>query len=287
MNLIIGSIIVLGSVAGGFVLSHGHLAALWQPYELLIIGGAAFGAFFMANPIKTIKAVIVNCGSLFKGQKYNKAYYMDTLALIYDLISKARKEGLMMLESDVEEPAKSPIFKKYPKVTRDHHARDFITDYLRVMVGGNMNPFELESLMDVELDTHHNELSQIPGALSRVADALPGFGIVAAVLGIVITMRAIGGAPEELGVHVAAALVGTFLGILLAYGFVAPMATFLEHCARDEAQFYICLKTCLLAFLQGYVPQVATEFGRKTIFSSERPSFKELENHVKNSAKKK
>jgi chemotaxis protein MotA len=268
-------------VAGGFVLSHGHLAALWQPYELLVIGGAAFGAFFMANPMKIMKAVFGNIGKLFSGSKYNKDTYMDALALLYDLLSKARKEGLMALESDVEEPEKSPIFKKYPKIAGDHHAVDFITDYLRMMVGGNMNPIELESLMDVELETHHNESGQIASALTRVADGLPGFGIVAAVLGIVITMGALGGPPSEIGHHVASALVGTFLGILLAYGFVAPMSTFLDHVARDEAQFYICLKTCLLASIQGYAPQVATEFGRKTIFSTERPSFKELEKHVK------
>jgi chemotaxis protein MotA len=281
VNLILGSLIVLGCVAGGFVLSHGHLAALWQPYELLVIGGAAFGAFFIANPMKLIKAIFGNIGKLLGGSKYNKELYMDALALLYDLLSKARKEGLMALESDVEEPDKSPIFKKYPKIESDHHVVEFITDYLRMMVGGNMNPIELESLMDVELDTHHGEAHQIPSALTRVSDGLPGFGIVAAVLGIVITMGALGGPPAEIGHHVASALVGTFLGILLAYGFVGPMATFLEHISRDEGQFYICLKTCLLASLQGYAPQVAIEFGRKTIFSTERPSFKELEQHVK------
>lgn len=281
MNLIVGAIIVLGSVAGGFVLSQGHLAALWQPYELLVIGGAAFGAFFMANPMKVIKAVFGNIGKLFSGSKFKKDYYMDALALLYDLLSKARKEGLMTLEADVEEPDKSPIFKKYPKIISDHHVLDFITDYLRMMVGGNMNPIELENLMDVELETHHHEAALPGSALTRVADALPGFGIVAAVLGIVITMGSIGGPSAEIGHHVAAALVGTFLGILLAYGFVAPMSTFLEHCTRDEAQFYICLKTCLLASLQGYAPQVATEFGRKTIFTDERPSFRELEQRVK------
>ncbi len=281
MNVIAGIVLVLGCVAGGFVLSHGELAALWQPYELLIIGGAALGAFITANPGKVLKAVSGNLGTLFKGSKYTKALYMDALGLLYDLLTKARKEGMMTLESDVEQPDSSPIFQKYPGLLADHHATDFITDYLRLMVGGSMNPIEIESLMDVELETHHQEGALPAAALTRVGDALPGFGIVAAVLGIVITMASLGGPPEELGAHVAAALVGTFLGILLAYGFVSPMATFLEHVARDEAQFFMCLKTCLVASLQGYSPQVAVEFGRKAIFGAERPGFRELEEHIK------
>lgn len=281
MNAIIGSLIVLACVAGGFVLSHGKLGALWQPYELLIIGGAAFGAFFVSNPLKVLKATFKNIGTLLKGSKYTKTLYLDSLALIFDLLNKARKEGLLAIEADVEEPKKSPVFKKYPNVSSDHHALAFITDYLRLMVSGSNNPMELESLMDLELDTLHQEAGLPAQALQRVADALPGFGIVAAVLGIVVTMASIGGPPEELGHHVAAALVGTFLGILLAYGFVGPMATFLEHVAREEAQFFICLKTTLLASLQGYAPQVAIEFGRKAIFISERPSSQELMNRVK------
>lgn len=282
MNVIVGIVLVFGCVAGGFVQLHGHLAALWQPYELLVIGGAALGAFVIANPGKVIKGVMRNIPVLFKGSKYKKPFYMDALALLYDLLAKARKEGMMSLEADVEEPEKSPIFSKYPSLQNDHHALDFLTDYLRLMVGGSIkNAFELENLMDVELDTHHEEGNQPAAALTRIADGLPGFGIVAAVLGIVITMGALGGPPEEIGGHVAAALVGTFLGILLAYGFVAPMSTLIEHAARDEAQFFKMLKTTLLASQQGYSPQIAVEFGRKAIFSTERPSFKELEEHVK------
>lgn len=282
MNVIIGIVLVLGSVAGGFVLSHGHLAALWQPYELLIIGGAALGAFVTANPPSVIKGVVHQIPILLKGSPYKKGYYLDALALLYDLLSKARKQGMMSLESDVEEPEKSAIFGKYPKLQSDHHAVDFLTDYLRLMVGGSIkNSFELENLMDVELDTHHEEALQPSAALTRVSDALPGFGIVAAVLGIVITMASLGGPPKELGQHVAAALVGTFLGILLAYGFVGPMATLVEHGARDESQFFKVLKTVLLAAQQGYSPQIAVEFGRKAIFNAERPGFKELEDHVK------
>lgn len=281
MKTIIGFIVVIGSVLGGFVLSHGEPIALWQPYELLVIGGAAFGAFIISNPGKIIKTVFAAIPALLKGSKYNKSLYLDLLGLMFDLFTKSRKEGLMALEADIEEPHESPIFKKYPKIIADHHVMDFISDYLRLMVGGNMNPFELENLMDVELETHHHEAGAAHTALTKVSDALPGFGIVAAVLGIVITMASIGGPPEILGHHVAAALVGTFLGILLAYGFVGPMAVMLEHMAHEESKFFECIKVCLMATLNGYAPQIAVEFGRKTILSSERPGFVELENHIK------
>jgi chemotaxis protein MotA len=282
MNVIVGIVLVLGCVAGGFVLSHGHLAALWQPYELLVIGGAALGAFVIANPPWVIKAALGSIPSMLKGSKFKKGFYMDALALMYDLLTKARKEGMMSLEADVEEPEKSAIFGKYPKIQHDHHAVDFLTDYLRLMVGGSIkNSFELENLLDIELETHHDEAHQASAALTRVSDGLPGFGIVAAVLGIVITMGALGGPAAEIGHHVAAALVGTFLGILLAYGFVGPMATLVEHISRDESQFYKVLKTVLIAAQQGYSPQIAVEFGRKAIFSVDRPSFRELEEHVK------
>jgi len=281
MNLIIGSLIVMGCVFGGFVLSGGHLLALWHPNELLIIGGAATGAFIIANPGKIIKKVLAGLGTLLKGSKYDKRLYLDGLALMYDLLTKARKDGLMALEADVEEPHKSAIFKKYPRILADHHVVDFISDYMRLMVSGNMNAYELENLMDVELETHHEEGHSPVNAVNRVADALPGFGIVAAVLGIVITMASLSEGPDVIGHKVATALVGTFLGILLAYGFVGPMSVYLDHAARDEAQFIKCLKTCLVASLQGYAPQVAVEFGRKAIFTTERPAFRELEDHVK------
>lgn len=281
MKLIIGCIIVTACVLGGFVLSHGEVMALWQPYEILIICGAAFGAFVIANPGKVIKAVFAAIPLMLKGSKYNKKLYLDLLGLMFDIFSKSRKDGLMALENDIEEPKQSPIFKKYPKIAADHHVLDFITDYLRLMVGGNMNPFELENLMDIELDSHHHQASQAHTAITQVSDGLPGFGIVAAVLGIVITMASIGGPPEVLGHHVAAALVGTFLGILLAYGFVGPMANSLEHIANEEAKFYECIKVCLMATLNGYAPQIAVEFGRKSLFASERPGFAELEAHIK------
>jgi chemotaxis protein MotA len=281
MKLIIGIILVLGSVAGGFILSHGELAALWQPFELLIIGGAAFGAFVISNPGTVIKQVFGSIGKLLKGPSGSKQTYLELLGLMYDLFAKARKEGMMALEADIDEPEESAIFQKYPKIAKDHHLVEFIADYLRLMVSGNMNPFEIENLMDVELETHHDELHKAPAAMTAVSDALPGFGIVAAVLGIVITMAAIGGPINELGHHVAAALVGTFLGILLAYGFVGPMANFLGHVVDEDAKTFECVKVCLLATLNGYAPQIAVEFGRKTLYSHTRPGFQELEDFVK------
>lgn len=281
MFLIIGTLIVLGSVAGGYVLSHGNLAALWQPYELLIIGGAAFGAFIISNPTKVVAKVFKSIPGLLSGSKYTKALYMDLLSLLHDIFAKARKEGMMAIEGDLEEPEKSELFNKYPKISKDHHVLDFITDYLRLIVGGNMNPFELENLMDVEIETHHHEAEEPAQALTKVADGLPGFGIVAAVLGIVITMGFISESADAIGAHVAAALVGTFLGILLAYGFVGPMAVALEHRAAEEAKVFECIKVSLLATVNGYSPQIAVEFGRKVLFSTVRPSFQELEEHLR------
>ncbi len=281
MLIIVGIIIVIACVLGGYVLAHGEVMALWQPYEVLIICGAAFGAFVISNPGHVIKSTFGAIPSLLKGSKFNKALYLDFLAMMFDLLNKARKDGLMAIEEDVEEPKKSTIFKKYPKVLADHHVMDFITDYMRLMIGGNTNPFQLENLMDVELEAHHQEAALIPDAITRVSDALPGFGIVAAVLGIVITMASLGGPPEVIGAHVAAALVGTFLGILFAYGFVGPFAIAIEHMGREEAQFYQCIKVCLLASANGYSPQIAVEFARKAMYSADRPSFIELEKHVK------
>ncbi|MBI3560817.1 MAG: flagellar motor stator protein MotA [Gammaproteobacteria bacterium] len=281
MKLIIGLIIVFGAVFGGFVLSQGQLLALFQPFELLIIGGGALGAFVIANPNKVIMKVLKGVPSLLGNSKYTKAMYMDLLTLMFKIFSKSRKEGLMALESDIDEPKQSEIFKQFPKILADHHAIDFICDYLRLMVGGNMNAFELENLMDVELQTHHHEVIVPSGALQTVADGLPGFGIVAAVMGVVITMGYISEPPEVLGHHIAAALVGTFLGILLAYGFASPMAKALEFRAEEEGKFFECIKICIMSTLNGYTPQIAVEFGRKTIYSHIRPSFAELETHIK------
>lgn len=281
MFVIIGYIIVLGSVFGGFALAGGHLGSLLQPIELLMIGGAAAGAFVVANGVKAIKATVKSLPLLFKGSKFNKALYMELLALLYEILAKVRKEGLMAIESDVDTPHDSPLFSKYPMILADHHAVEFLTDYLRIMVGGNLNAFEIENLMDNEIETHHHE-GQVPiAALTRAADGMPAFGIVAAVMGVVHTMSNADKPPAELGLMVAHALVGTFLGILLGYGFVGPLGTLLEHRLDESSKLLQCIKVTLLASLNGYAPQVAVEFGRKVLYSTERPSFMELEEHVK------
>lgn len=281
MKLIFGLSLVLGSVAGGFVLAHGKLMSLWQPFELIIIGGAAFGAFVISNPSKVVVAALKGIPGLLKSSKYKRVHYMDLLALLYGLFAKARKEGLMAVEADIEDPESSPIFQNHPHVMQNNHLVEFICDYMRLVVSGGTGPFELDNLMTLELETHHEEAHAPSHALNNVADALPGFGIVAAVLGIVITMGMLGGSPEELGQHVAAALVGTFIGILMAYGVVGPMSTALAHKAAEEGKMLECAKAAILANLQGYTPQVSVEFGRKTMLSHLRPTFSELEEHVR------
>ncbi|MDH5572830.1 MAG: flagellar motor stator protein MotA [Gammaproteobacteria bacterium] len=285
MKLIFGIVMVLGCVFGGYVLSHGHLAALYQPFEFLIIAGGAGGAFVIANPPKVIFGLMKEMGGLLKGSKYNKDSYMELLSLMYTLFAKARKEGLMALESDIDEPEESEIFKNFPKLQKNHHLIEFICDYMRLMVGGNMNAFELENLMDIELETHHHEVNTVSHALSITSDGLPGFGIVAAVMGVVITMGYISEPPEVLGMHVGAALVGTFLGVLLAYGFAGPMAAALAIQADEGSKLLQCAKVCIMATLNGYTPQIAVEFGRKAIYSDMRPGFLELEEHIKSQKK--
>ena len=277
MNLTIGALLVIGCVLGGFVVHGGKVLALWQPSELLIIGGAALGGFVIANGIGTVMKVFKSVLGSMKGSKYGKKDYMDLFGLMYDLFNIARKDGVIGLEKEIDEPKKSPVFNKHKLVQNDHHALEFITDYMRMMVSGDMNPFQLENLMDVELATHHHEGEEVAGAINKVSDALPGFGIVAAVLGIVNTMAALGGPVAEIGEKVAAALVGTFLGILLAYGFVGPIASSLEKLFKEEGQYFVTIKTCIIAMVQGYPPQIAVEFGRKATPSHLRPSFKELE----------
>ena len=281
MLIIVGILVVIASVLGGFVASHGKLGALWQPFELVIIGGAAFGAFMMSNPPKVVKATLLSLISVFKGVRYKSSDYLDVLTLMYELLNKARREGFISLESHVDNPASSDVFNKYPKVLADHHLMDFITDCLRLMVGSNIEPHELEPLLELELEKHHHEMMAPAHALTKVADGLPGFGIVAAVLGIITTMGSIGGDIALVGAHVAAALVGTFLGILLAYGFVGPLAASIEAQAEQDARIYESVKTALLACLRGYNPKVALEFARKTLPSNVRPQFAEFENHLK------
>ncbi len=281
MNVIIGLTMVLVCVFGGFTLSGGELIALWHPPELLIIGGGALGALILANPMKVLKAIAADLPGILKGSKYDKVMYMDLLALLFDLFSIARKEGLMSLEAHIEEPESSQVFTKYPNILAEHHAMEFLTDYLRLMVTGAANAMEMENLMDLELDTHHAEASLPGNAVTTMGDGLPGFGIVAAVMGVVITMASIDQGPAVIGAKVGAALVGTFVGILLSYGVAGPIASSMVHIKTDEAKFFEVIKVALLASLNGYSPQVAVEFGRKVIFSAERPTFMELETHVK------
>ncbi len=281
MLLIIGTVIVTVSVLGGFVLSHGHILALWQPYEFLIIGGSAFGAFLTSNSPKVVKGVLKSLVSMLKGPKYSRKEYIDLLSLLFDILSKIRKEGLMALEQHIEEPKNSPVFSAYPVLINDHELIEFITDCLRLMIGGNMNPHELEPLLEMELETHHHEAEAPAHALTKVADSLPGFGIVAAVLGIVTTMASISGDIGAIGEHVAGALVGTFLGILLGYGFVGPMGAALEQRAQEDSKAFECVKSALIASLRGYNPQVAIEFARKSLSSKVRPNFGDLESHLK------
>jgi chemotaxis protein MotA len=283
MFVIAGYLVVLGCVLGGYALAGGNFAVIIHaaPHEFFVIGGAAIGAFLVGNSAKTIKATLKYAPRLLQGSKYSKARYIQLMSLLYDVLTKARKEGLMAIEADVEEPSKSPLFRKYPIIAADHHLMEFITDYLRMMVSGNLNAHELENLMDNEIDTHHHEASIPAVAIQTVGDGLPAFGIVAAVLGVVKTMASVGASPAVLGQMIAGALVGTFLGILLAYGFVSPLAT-LAHQKVDEASKELqCVKTTLLASVQGYAPAVALEFGRKVLYSTERPTFSELEGHVK------
>ncbi|MCR4298600.1 MAG: flagellar motor stator protein MotA [Gallionella sp.] len=281
MLVIVGYVVVLGSVFGGFAMAGGHLGALWQPLELLMIGGGALGAFFVGNTGKVIKATLKDLPTVLKGSKYSKDTYMELMALLYELLGKVRKEGLMSIEGDVENPGESPIFIKYPKVLADHHVIEFMTDYLRIMVSGNLNAMEIENLMDVEIETHHHEAMVSSHVMAKLGDGMPAFGIVAAVMGVVHTMESVGIPPAELGILIAHALVGTFLGILLAYGFVGPLASLLEQKAEEGTKMFQTIKVTLLANLNGYAPVMAVEFGRKVLNSTERPGFAEMEEHVK------
>ena len=282
MLQIVGSILVLGCVLGGFAMEGGHILALWHPSEIIIIVGAALGAFLTSNPKKVVKDAFRGAFALPKGPRYKREDYVTLLKLVYDILMKIRKEGVMAIEADLEGPDKSPLFKKYPKVLEDRHMIQFITDCLRLIVGGNLDPHELESLLEYELETHHKEAHEPANAVQKVADALPGFGIVAAVLGIVNTMSALDGADTAtIGHKVGAALVGTFLGILVAYGFVGPISSAMEHRAHEEGKAFEVVKMALVASVRGYAPPVALEFARKLLFADDRPTFGELEAELK------
>lgn len=280
MFLIVGYVIILGASLGTYAV-HGSLAALWVPMEYIAIVGLTAGAFVASNDVKVIKVTLGALPSLFKGSKYTKVLYVDLLAMLFEILAKVRKEGLMSIENDVENPGQSPIFGKYPLIADDHHVMEFITDYLRMMVGGNLNALEIENLMDVEIETHHHEV-MVPGhVVAKMADGLPAFGIVVAVMGVVNVMGSVGEPPAVLGKMIGGALVGTFLGILLAYGFASPVASLFEQKAEEGSKIYQVIKVVLLASMSGYAPQVAVEFGRKVLFSSVRPTFIELEEELK------
>ncbi|HEY3698269.1 MAG TPA: flagellar motor stator protein MotA [Spongiibacteraceae bacterium] len=281
MNVLLGLVILFAACIIGFLLAGGHLIALFQPFELLILLGSAFGAMIIANPLAVTISTFKAIGGTIKPGPYQKDLYLDLLALLYDLFNKMRREGMLAVEADIDDPGTSPLFTKYPAVEKIHGSIEFIVDYLRVMMIGSIAGHELEALIDAELETHHAEAGLLPNALSKVADALPGFGIVAAVMGIVITMGSLGGPPAELGHHVAAALVGTFLGILLSYGIFGPLSTLLEHKVREESKFYECIKVSLIATLNGAAPQIAIEFGRKVLFHDTRPSYVEVDERVR------
>jgi chemotaxis protein MotA len=284
--VIVGFIIVIASIFGGYMLSGGHIAALYQPLELLIIGGGAVGAFVLGNTHKAQKATLKALPKVLRGSRYNKAIYMDLMALLYTLLAKVRKEGLMSIEVDVDKPEESEIFSQYPSILSDPEVVEFMTDYLRLMVGGNLNAFEIENLMDNEIETHHQE-GEIPvHCITKLADSMPAFGIVAAVMGVVHTMASVGLPPSELGELIAQALVGTFLGILMGYGFVGPFAAVLEQKLSESTKMLQCVRVTLLASINGYAPALAVEFGRKVLYSTERPSFSELDEHVRQAKKK-
>jgi chemotaxis protein MotA len=274
---IIGLVVVLGSVILGYTMHHGRLAVLWQPTEFIIIGGAGLGSFIMANPPSVIKASLAASLALLKPTPFNKKSYGELLQVLYEVFQTARKDGLIALEAHIEEPEKSTIFSKYPGFSHHHHAVTFLCDTLKVLLTGAVEDHHLADILDLDLERMHEEEHQVPQAITTVGDAMPGFGIVAAVLGVVITMGSIGGAASEIGNKVAAALVGTFLGILLAYGMIGPFAKAIEVRQRGEGQYMSCIRTALLSFARGDAPMTCVEFARRNIEPVDRPSFAELE----------
>ena len=280
MLIIIGYIVVIASALLGYVLSGGYLAVLFQPLEFLIIGGTAIGAFIVSNEKKVIKSTLKALGQLFKSSKYNKTLYLTLINLMYTILTQIRQNGTLSIESDIDNPKESELFKKYPLILANPQICDFITDYLRLMISGNMNVFEIEALMDEEIETYIHELEKPADAISAVGDGLPAFGIVAAVMGVINTLAQADRPASELGELIAHAMVGTFLGILLAYGFVSPLAALLKQRNAGVVKTLECTKVILIASMHDYAPQICIEFGRKTLFSHERPSFFELEKYI-------
>ena len=277
MFVIIGLVVVFGAVIGGYVMHHGQIAVLIQPNEFVILGGAAIGTLIIANPPSVLKACLAQTMGLHKPNPYGATAYAELLQVLYEVFQKARKDGLVGLEAHIEEPEKSDIFSKYPSFLGNHHAVALLCDTLKVLLTGTVEDHNLADILDVDIEKHHHEGMLVPHAITTVGDAMPGFGIVAAVLGVIITMGSIGGAASEIGEKVAAALVGTFLGILLAYGVFGPLAKAMEVRLHAEHDYLLCIRTALLAFARGDAPMTAVEFSRRNIEPHERPSFAELE----------
>jgi chemotaxis protein MotA len=284
MFAIIGIVVVFGSILAGFLMEKGHILVLVQPAELLIIAGAATGTLLVANPTHVIKAILAGLAGVLKGSPFGKARYLNTLKMMYQFLNKVRKEGLLSVEMDVEKPEESTIFKEYPEFLADHHARDFVCDTLRMAITGGVEPFDMDQMMELDMEVHHHGATLPVNSLTTVADSLPGLGIVAAVLGVVITMGSLGGPPEEIGEKVAAALVGTFLGILLCYGAVGPLASNMSKTADAQNEYLHVLRVLILSFLKGSAPMIAIEIGRRAIPSHVRPTFDEMEKNCKNHA---
>ncbi|HAR58913.1 MAG: flagellar motor stator protein MotA [Alcanivorax sp.] len=281
MLIPLGFIIVTLSVFGGFSMAGGHLGPLYQPTEILMIVGAAVGSFVAANNGKAIKATLRTASTLKRTKKYDKEIYMQLMSLQYNLLSKMRREGVLGVEKDIENPAESALFSEYPRIANDPMIMGFITDYLRLMISGSVDPMELDELMSHEIEAFEHEAHIPADALAKVGDGLPAFGIVAAVLGVVKALASADAGAEEMGLMIAHALVGTFLGILLAYGFVNPVASRIDRQVAEAVKMLQCIRVTLLANLNGYAPQLAVEFGRKALHTAERPSFTELEEHVR------
>jgi chemotaxis protein MotA len=277
MFFIIGSVVVLVSVVGGYMANGGHMAVLWQPFELVIIVGAAVGGFVTANRKPVLAATGKAIAALLKAEKYDKGAYLELLSLLYAVFKLSKTKGALALEQHVEKPDESTLFAQYPKFYADHHAVVFLCDYLRLLTLGTDNHHEMENLMDDEIETHHEEQQTIVGAIQTVADGLPALGIVAAVLGVIHTMGSITEPPEVLGHLIGGALVGTFCGVLFAYGFVGPIAGAVKARADADVRYFVCIKSGILAYMQGYAPAVAVEFARKALNSDVRPSFYEVE----------
>jgi chemotaxis protein MotA len=281
MFAIVGIIVVFAAVIGGFLMEKGHIVVLLQPAELLIIAGAATGTLLVANPTHIIKAIVAGLLGVLKGSAFGKKRYLDTLKMMYEFLNKVRRQGLLSVEMDVEKPKESAIFKNYPEFINDHHARDFVCDTLRMAITGGVEPFDMDQMMELDMEVHHQEEMEPVSALTTVADALPGLGIVAAVLGVVITMGSLGGPPEEIGEKVAAALVGTFLGILLCYGVAGPLSSNMSKSAANHNSYLHVLRVLMLSFLKGGAPMIAIEMARRAIPAHVRPSFDEMEKHCK------